>query len=140
DALRVRGRRNDAGQIAWGFRSLFNLPEVTTMLRREAPDTPYWRHVLDYCVANGLQAVADEYLHMLQEWEGVGHKSPSEASKAVAKRAAQSLQLRTAAVGVDEISVDGNGIHIKDRRMRARFAARFGARQIDEGAGAVRAG
>src|SRR5439155_2396496 len=50
DALRVRGRRNDAGQIAWGFRSLFNLPEVTTMLRREAPDTPYWRHVLDYCV------------------------------------------------------------------------------------------
>jgi hypothetical protein len=139
DSLRVRGRRNHAGQIAWGFRSLFNLPEVTTMLRREAPETPYWRHVLNYCVTNGLQAVADEYLHMLQEWEGVGHRAPGLASKTVAERAAQSLQLRTAAVGVDEISVDGAGIHMKDRRMRARFAARFGARQIDEGAGAVRA-
>jgi hypothetical protein len=76
---------------------------------------------------------------MLQEWEGVGHRPPRQASKAVAQRAAQSLQLRTAAVGVDEISVHANGIHIRDRRMRARFAARFGARQIDEGAGAVRA-
>ena len=29
--------------------------------------------------------------------------------------------------------------HVTERRMRARFAARFGARQADEGAGAMRA-
>ena len=125
EVLRVRGRRNDAGQIAWGFRSLFNLPEVTTMLRREAPDIPYWRHVLDYCVANGLQAVADEYLHMLQEWEGVGHRSTSQASKAVAKRAARSLQLRTAAVGVDRFG-GREWHHTKDVGC-ARLCGAFGA-------------
>jgi hypothetical protein len=37
---RTRHRVDDgAGQIAWEFRSLFNLPEVTTMLRRGAPNT-----------------------------------------------------------------------------------------------------
>jgi hypothetical protein len=54
-----------------GIRSLFNLP-VTTMLRREAP-IPRIGGTCSLLRANGLQAVADEYLHMLQEWEGVGH-------------------------------------------------------------------
>ncbi|MBI3261789.1 MAG: hypothetical protein HYZ58_01395 [Acidobacteria bacterium] len=48
------------------------------------------------------------------------------------------MQLRTANVGVDAITVNADGITLTDKRMRARFAARFGARQADEGAGAIR--
>ena len=139
DALRVRGRRNDAGRIAWGFRSLFNLPEVTTMLRRDAPQDA----ILAACArllrrerSSGRDGRVSAHA------AGVGRcrlPVPESSEQGRGKRAAQSLRLRTAAVGVDEISVDANGIHVTDRRMRARFAARFGTKQIDEGAGAVRA-
>jgi hypothetical protein len=139
DALRAPSIRNNAGWIAWGFRTLFNLPEVAVMLRRRNREEPYWHRVLEYCIAGGLQSVMDEYLHVLQEWEGVVHKPARQAARAVAHRATQALQLRTALVGVDDISVSSDAIEITDRRMRARFAARFGARQTDEGAGALRA-
>ncbi|MBI1873441.1 MAG: hypothetical protein HYS05_06060 [Acidobacteria bacterium] len=130
--------RNKAGWIAWGFRSLFNLPEVAALIRSMNDQEPYWLRVAEYCVAGGLQAVLDEYVHMLLEWEGVAHRPPREAARAVAKRIAQALQLRAANVGVDAIAVNADEITLTDKRMRARFAARFGARQSDEGAGAVR--
>jgi hypothetical protein len=131
--------RNSAGWIGWSFRSLFNLPEVTAMVRRESARERYWESVLDYCVDGGLQSVMDEFFHVAQEHEGVAYRPYREAARAVARRAASTLQLRTATLGVDAISVDEHGVHIADKRMRARFAARFGAQQTDEGAGAVRA-
>lgn len=134
--------RNNAGWIATGFRTLFNLPEVTAMVRGSAiSDTEerYWEAVLDYCIAGGIQAVMDEYAHVVQEWQGVAFRPIRQAAKTVATTIAQSMQLRTAQVGVDVISVDGQELKITDHRMRARFATRFGARQIDEGAGAMRA-
>ena len=138
-SLQVPSIRNTAGAIAWGFRTLFKLPEVTTMLRRGRSEHPYWRQVLDYCLEGGLQPVMDEYVHVLQEWEGVAHKPIGQAVRAVGQKAAEALQLRTAAVGVDSIDVTQDAIKLADHRMRARFAARFGARQTDEGAGALRA-
>jgi hypothetical protein len=139
DALHDSVIRNNAGWIAWGFRTLFNLPEVSAMLRRETPEERYWQSALDYCVDGGLQAVMDEYLHVAQENEGVTHRPYREAARTVAKRAAAALQLRTATLGVDAISLNDGGIQLSDKRMRARFAARFGAQQTDEGASAVRA-
>lgn len=138
-ALYDRPIRNNAGWIAWGFRTLFNLPEVTAMIRRETPEESYWQSVLDYCVDGGLQAVMDEYLHVAQETEGMAHKPYREAARTVAKRSAAALQLRTATLGVDAISVTDVDVQIADKRMRSRFAARFGAQQTEEGASAVRA-
>jgi hypothetical protein len=48
--------RNQAGQVAEGFRSLFNQPEVTVMLRLVSTEEPYWQRVLEYCARGGLQA------------------------------------------------------------------------------------
>lgn len=148
-ALEDRAIRNNAGWIAWGFRTLFNLPDVTAMLRREGPEpedleageprNPYWRNVLDYCVDGGLQSVMDEFVHVAQEAEGVAHRPFREAARTVARRIANALQLRTATIGVDAISLDGGRVQIIDKRMRARFAARFGVQQTEEGASAARA-
>ena len=104
-SLQVPSIRNTAGAIAWGFRTLFNLPEVTTMLRRGRSEHPYWRQVLDYCLEGGLQPVMESPVHVLQEWEGVAHKPIGQAVRAVGQKAAEALQLRTAAVGVDSIDV-----------------------------------
>ena len=139
EAIRASPIRNHAGSVAWAFRSLFNLPEVTAMLRRDESDESYWQRVLEYSAAGALQSVMDEVVHVLNEWEGVAHRPLHQATRVIASRIVQALPLRTATVGLDEIRLSGDRIETTDRRMRARYAARFGARQIDEGAGAVRA-
>ena len=53
--------RDAAARIAWSFRTLFNLPEATALIRGERPKgdtTPYWRQVVDYCAAGNLQGRA----------------------------------------------------------------------------------
>lgn len=139
DALTDVRVRNEAGSIAWALRSLFNLPEVATLLRSLNDAEPYWLRVAEYCAVGGLQAVLDEYAHVLLEHEGVAHKPATDATHRIAAVIANALQLRTANVGIDEIVLDDNAPRIAAKRhMRARFAARFGAKQTDEGAGAVR--
>ena len=142
ESVNIASIRNNAGWIASGFRTLFNLPEVTAMLRggvASGTEDRYWERVLDYCVDGGIQAVLDEYVHVSQEWLGAAFKPRNEAAADISRTIATAMQLRTAQVGVDEIVTDGNQLKLSDRRMRARFAARFGARQTDEGAGAMRA-
>jgi hypothetical protein len=139
EALIDRHLRNEAGWIAWAFRSLFNLPEVATLVGSLNDAEPYWLGVAEYCAGGGLQAVLDEYAHVLLEHQGVAHKPVTEATRRIAKVIASALQLRTANVGVDEIVLDDSGPRVSAKRhMRARFAARFGAKQADEGAGAIR--
>ena len=58
-----------AAQIAEGFRSLFNSPDVRSMI--ESGDAPYWRQVLRYCARGDLQATLDEYIHTLKESLGL---------------------------------------------------------------------
>jgi hypothetical protein len=140
EALNDKYVRNSAGAIGWGFRSLFNLPEVTALLRRESEeDERYWQRVLEYAIDGNLQSVLDEYVHVAQEAEGVAHHPYRHAARAIAKRVSDALQLRTATMGVDVVALENGGIRLEDRRMRARFAARFGAQQTEEGASAVRA-
>lgn len=130
--------RNKAGWIAWGFRSLFNLPEVIALLEAGNGSEPYWQRVATYGVAGNLQAVLDEYAHVLLEQEGLAHRPVSEGARGVAKRMREVLRLRTANVRVDELTSSEDAVTLDEFRMRARFAVRFGARQADEGAGAVR--
>ena len=54
-----------AVRIASGFRSLFNMPETIAMLRGSGEDT-YWRLTLQYGINGNLQAVLDEYVHVLK--------------------------------------------------------------------------
>ncbi len=52
------------------------------MLQQRSKDSPYWRDVLRYAVDGNLQAVMDEYLHVLRESLGlVGHTSIDTATK-----------------------------------------------------------
>jgi hypothetical protein len=49
--------RHSAGRIAWGFRSLFNTPEVIALIRGMNGAELYWRRVVEYCAAGCLQSV-----------------------------------------------------------------------------------
>ena len=128
-------RRRMAGKIAFGLRSLFNAPEVIALIRGQNGAEPYWRRALEYCVAGCLQAVLDEYVHVLRESLGDAEVEPVKVAADVGNEVAAALNLRVASPGVDRISVDeGRGrLTFENQGLRAWFAMRFGDEKDAEG-------
>ena len=142
DAAAEVAARDAAGRIAWSFRTLFNLPEATYLVRGERPgdDTPYWRQVVDYCAVGNLQAVLDEYIHTLRDLEGLFAADKEEAWSTLAAVMSSALSLRTGAPRVDEIRSGDETARIEHHRMRNHFAMRFGAQERDDGKAGAREG
>lgn len=131
-----------AGRVAWRVRNQFNLPEVISLVRGMSrpesttrTDVPYWFRVMEYAVNGCFQSVLDEYAHVLRDSLGVTRRSPAEAAEKISVEMTRAIGIRSSTVGVDDIRMKGrpSGISITPQRMRARFAARFGQEQSDDG-------
>jgi hypothetical protein len=136
--------RNGAGRIAWAFRSLFNQPEVMSLLRGMQPGggaIPYWRQVLEYCVGGCLQAVLDEYVHVLRDHLGLLSGTVGDRVREVAKEIVEAVELRTSRVGIDDLarSEAGRTVTRTSRNMRTHFALRYGDEKSDDGSVMTRA-
>ncbi|WP_432973503.1 helicase-related protein [Dactylosporangium sp. CA-233914] len=105
-----------AAEIAWAFRSMFNGAEATAILRR-GDDQTFWRACLRYGVDGNLQAMLDEYVHVLAE----SQRYDADNIPDLSKHMATALTLRTASYHVD--AVDGG--RLVGRSMRGRYATRF---------------
>jgi hypothetical protein len=132
----------EAARVALGFRSLFNMPMVAAMVRCEqsTDEHGYWRSVLAYCVGGNIQAVLDEYCHVLRESLGVRDRSPSVAAAELASEIAGAVSLRTVNLDIDDITVDRSRGNIRlttdKHSVRCRYAMRFGdGRSEREGGG-----
>lgn len=128
-------RRHMAGKVAFGFRTLFNAPDVIALIRGQNGAEPYWRRVLEYCLAGCVQAVLDEYVHVLRESLGDANVEPALLVADVGRTVAEALDLRIASPGADEITVNAAGTDLvfNNHRLRARFAMRFGDEKNAEG-------
>ena len=128
-------RRRMAGKVAFGFRALFNVPEVIALIRGQNDAEPYWRRALEYCVNGCLQAVLDEYVHVLRESLGDAEVDPELIATDVGNEVAAALNLRVASPGADRIAVDeGSGrLTFENLGLRAWFAMRFGDEKDAEG-------
>lgn len=129
--------RNTAARTGRAFLSLFNHAEVIEMLRAEFGGEPYWERVLEYAHAGGLQAVLDEYTHLLRESLGMATAPLPEAAEKMAAELIGALTLRTASLRVDEITSPpyAREVFIRSESMHMRFAMRFGdERREDEAA------
>jgi hypothetical protein len=106
-----------------------------------AASLPYWRRVLQYAVDGNLQAVLDEYCHVLRDAEGLAQRPGQEACGELAKVVHSSMALRTANVDVDDLKATTAG-HVRRRvfRMRSRLAVRFGDVRDDQGKTLIRSG
>lgn len=126
--------RNKAAGLGWSFRSLFNQPEVTTLLRGMNRQEPYWRRVLEYCLDGGLQSVLDEYMHILLESSGLLKASAEEIADQLTNTISEALSLRTSVMSVDEVRLHPNQIELASEgcyKMRGHFALRFGDNPSD---------
>lgn len=118
--------RDFAGPTAYAFLHLFNLPEVSSMLRAEQQDVPYWKAVLEHCLSGNLQAALDEYVHFLVEAEGLVGASENDVACGISGRIQDVLTLPASRVQVDLLRSDGQRTAISAHRFRTRFAVRFG--------------
>ena len=138
--------RNAAAQVAWGFRTLFNHPEVMALLRgtdqraeqgtgqnTDEEGAAYWRQVLQYAVDGCLQAVLDEYAHVLHDSNGLIDASPERTVREIGETMQRALTLRTSSLGVENIQVNGDRVQIKSGRMRTRFALAFTQQRAEDG-------
>jgi hypothetical protein len=128
--------RTEAARIGWAFRSLFTFPEAVLLVHgpREEPQEHYWRQVLQYCLEGNLQAVLDEYMHVLRDVSGLAQPHANDLAQEVANRVIETLHLRTASLTVDHLHRDPakNQIALDSFRMHAHFALRFGIDRIDD--------
>lgn len=127
-----------AARIAFGFRSLFNMPETIAMLRDSGEDT-YWRLTLQYGIDGNLQSMLDEYVHVLRESLGLQEHSPKEQVAGISECIYSVLSLRTAQIRIDEIKFSGNDFALDAFNTRCRFALRFGDIRDDNNQALVRA-
>jgi Helicase conserved C-terminal domain len=123
--------RDAAYQIAQGLRSLFNKPEIVALIR-SGEDESYWRAVLDHSVDGCLQAVLDEYVHMLVESEGLQDAGAHQRAQTLAGTIVDSLSVRTAANAVEQVRVIDGEIRLDERRINSHFAARYGRAQTND--------
>lgn len=130
EALRRVPARDAASRIAQGFRSYFNLPAVVAAMRH-TDDEAYWQSVLVHAADGCLQAVLDEWLHVLPDQVGVGdRRHDDDALLEIADEAHKVLGLRTAQVRTNRKPTRGEPA-TEDDRFRARFAVRFGDQGSD---------
>jgi len=130
-----------AARIGEGLRSLFNQPEVTALLRADDERQPYWRRVLNYSIDGNLQAVLDEYAHVLREITGLASRPDSEVVNGVCGALVEALSLHTSSLRVDDLKATPQGhIRLKEFSIRCHFAVRFGDVRDDDGKTLVRSG
>lgn len=135
--MRDHRMRDWAAFVAWGFRSLFNQQELTALLRAQVseqrrPEETYWRLVLRHCVDGGLQAVLDEYVHVLSESLGVAAAPPDERVQRVAEELREALSVRTANYATQDLRVEGGRVTPGRQFMRGHFALRFGDERSEQ--------
>ncbi len=122
-----------AANIGWAIRTLFNLPEVTAMIRGLNAEEPYWRRTLEYSIHGCLQAVLDEYTHLLHESRSLAGREVAGKADDLAAAITEAVTLRVSQPRVDDIRTDADAkIDVAPRIMRARFALRFGDDQSEE--------
>jgi len=127
--------RDQAWRIAWGLRSLFNRPEVISFVRAEEDErVPYWRRMVQHAVEGNLQAVLDEYVHVLTESEGLQETHGAERARALADVVVEAASIRTATNTVDEVVLEGDAARLEQKRVRSHFAMRFGRATTEDGA------
>ena len=113
-----------AVQVAAGFRSLYNLPESISLLRGKGDDA-YWRLTLQYGLDGNIQAMLDEYAHVLLDSPGLQNSSATKQVTTIAQTMQSVLSLRTAQLQIDEFKPEEGTFRVTPFGTRSRFALRF---------------
>ncbi len=123
--------RYEAGRIGWALRNFFNRPEATAVVHISYEGEPFWQRVLDYTVAGCLQAVLDEYFHILDESLGTAYLEQDGAIPRIVDACVSALSLRASRLEYDEFTSVGGNAERRTATIRTRYALRYGEQTSD---------
>ncbi len=124
----------EALRLANGLRLMLDLPESVAIVRGFATarsriqtrdSEVFWRAVLDYCLAGNLQAVLDEYVHVLRDWVG------DDGDDRIVDTAVEAIGVQAASLTARDIRANGT-ISNRPIAFRSRFALRLGDGQGED--------
>ena len=121
-----------ASRVAWGFRTLFNQHDTVALLRRDS-EARYWHNAIAYAARNNLQAVLDEYVHVLVESEGLRDAEAGHRVTKLSESIARVLSLLPSQIEVDDPQVRSGRLRLKKFTLRGRFAMRLADYRDEEG-------
>ncbi|ABE32085.1 DEAD/DEAH box helicase family protein [Paraburkholderia xenovorans LB400] len=129
-----------AARVAEGLRSQFNSPCAVVMLKTVEDEDSYWQSVLQYAADGNLQALLDEYAHILFESNGLADHAAQDGCETLADAMYEAMSLRSAPLQPDELQIRDEQLSIKpfETRVRTHFALRFGNQRGEDGAVARR--
>lgn len=119
-----------AFKVADQFCELFNKPESIAAVRLSSTQDPYWRMVADYSAAGCLQAVLDEYLHLL--------KGQNLDLEKLMEQLLKAINLTSASIKVDSLETFLSDSK-ETKSMRCHYATTFGNQDFDRESGQNRA-
>jgi len=134
-ALRALGRVTTADvgervpsavQIAEAARSLFNRREVTAMLRGTKDEASYAMTALRHCAQGNLQAVLDEYVHVLVESEGLQLAENHARLQELTTALVEAVTMRTATSVASSYQRRDDSVVRVPVPMRTHIAALYG--------------
>jgi hypothetical protein len=136
-----RAAWQSAASAALGFRTLFNVPETILLLRGLfGRQLPYWDQALTYCCDGNLQAVLDEYVHILIDLLSVD-AGTDEGLRNLGEAIGNAVSLKTTSLAYDHYrATSDGGVSVKPQRIRCRFAQRFGESDSEDGSERTREG
>lgn len=114
--------------VADEFSSLFNKPESIAALRLSEKHQWYWQMVADYCASGCLQAVLDEYFHLL-------HGQNVDVQGSV-DQLISAINLNASTINVDSLDSFKNK---QPKKMRCHYAVEFGSQRVETDSGQKRA-
>lgn len=117
-----------AFKVADQFCELFNKPESIAAIRLNAKQDSYWRMAANYSAAGCLQAVLDEYLHLL--------KGQNLDLNSLMDQLLNAINLNSASIKVDSLDTFLSG---ETKSMRCHYATTFGNQDFDRDSGQERA-
>jgi hypothetical protein len=134
DEFKSEHLRNAAARIGWAFRALFNRFDAVALLRGLGMHEPYWQGVLQYCAMGNLQAVSDEYIHVLKDALGLSNAELKDSAEGLAEAVSEALGIMPATLAVDDLKTNGKTVTKQTHRLPTRFALAFGqGRDEDSG-------
>lgn len=116
-------------QLARVFLNRMNTPESTAIVELASEGKSadaHWRNLLDYCVKGNLQAVFDEYAHLISSGIDCNHT----LVRQIHSQMLEAMNIRTTSYKVDTFHsfqkrVDGQGRKDGSPHVRTHFAVAF---------------
>jgi hypothetical protein len=124
--------RAEAQAVAIAFRAFANTPAIAQLIGSQNPGLSYRRALLATCLDGNLQALLDEYVHVLIESQGLQGKGDAVRQAVLRACLVDALSQRVGTPQADLYVPVDESMERKPESIRTHFAARFGRERTSE--------